>query len=223
MLPSTSMPFSRDRPLRRDRRACDAGRACRGSVAAALQLRRLVAAVAVSVLLLAPRPAVAQVRTAQEYQLKAAFVFNFLKFVDWPAHRFPDAGTPVVIGVVGESPTGDALRLAVQSRTINGRAVVVTTVDTPAAARSAHLLLVPAGEDKRLDQWLAGLEGAAVLTVGETPAFAQRGGMFTFGLEGDKLRFEINMDAVEREKLKVSAQLQKLARSVQRKAPKEAP
>ncbi len=154
---------------------------------------------------------------AKEHQVKAAFVYNFAKFVEWPAGSFPNSSSPLVIGVIGKSPISAALEAAVMDRKINGRAMIVKCVDTVEAARETHLLFVAASEDKRMDDLLPALAGASVLTVGESAAFVRAGGMINFILEGDKCRFDINMDPAEKAGLKVSAQLQKLAKTVRRK------
>ena len=152
---------------------------------------------------------------AKEYEVKAAFLYNFTKFVEWPASRFADANSPIVVAVLGRNPFGEALEKIVQGRKVNGHAIVVTTVESTADLAQAHVVFVAAGEEPRIDpeQTAAGL-----LTVGETEAFAARGGMIVFRMHQDKVRFEINVDAAERHRLKISAQLQKLATAVRRKS-----
>lgn len=152
----------------------------------------------------------------KEYQLKAAFLFNFAKFVEWPAQRFHDASTPLVIGVFGINPFASELESAVTGRQVNGRTLVVKRVAMAEDAKTTHLLFVPAAEDDRVREVLQALDGASVLTVGESEEFSEEGGMIRFLLEGDKLRFEINAGSAERAALQVSAQLQKLAKSVHR-------
>jgi hypothetical protein len=158
----------------------------------------------------------ADVPIVKEHEVKAAFAYNFLKFVEWPASRLQETNAPLVIGVVGNGPIRAALEDAVRNRQIHGRPLLVKAVETPEDARTAHLLFVTASEDKRLGDWLPALAGSGVLTVGESAAFAQQGGIITFVPEGDKLRFEINMDSAKRAGLNVSAQLQKLARAIRK-------
>lgn len=154
---------------------------------------------------------------SKESQIKAAFVYNFLKFVEWPADKLTNNDSALTIGVLGKGPITSELQKAVKDRRINGRELVVKTVETAEAARGLHLLFVTASEDNRLDSLLAQTADASVLTVGESEQFAKRGGIITFVLEGDKLRFEINIDAAEAANLKISAQFQKLAKTVRRK------
>lgn len=152
----------------------------------------------------------------KEYQLKAAFLYNFTKFIEWPAPSFPDAGSPIIIGVLGSSPFGDELENAVRNRKVNGREITVKRLQSVAAAKSVHVLFVAASEDARLGELREALKGANVLTVGESDAFAKSGGMIDFIIEGDKVRFDINIGAAGQTAVKIGAQLQKLARTVRK-------
>jgi hypothetical protein len=153
---------------------------------------------------------------SKEYKLKAAFLYNFAKFVEWPAQSFASADSSIVIGVLGTSPFGAELEMAVNGRKINGHKIVVTVVQTAAAACQTHLLFVTAAQDSKLDELKGMLKGAAVLTVGESELFLRQGGMISFTLQNDTLRFEINMDSAQKAGLKISAQLQKLATAIRR-------
>ena len=153
---------------------------------------------------------------SKEYQLKAAFLFNFTKFVEGPAKSFK-TDDAIVIGTFGRNPFGAELENAVRDRKINGRAIVVQPVQTAEAAKSVHLLFVSASEDARLDELKDLFSSAGILAVGESDAFVAHGGAIRFAVESDKLRFEIDMNAADQAGLKVSAQLQKLARSVHRR------
>jgi hypothetical protein len=155
--------------------------------------------------------------SSKEQQLKARFIYNFLKFVEWPANRFQDTNAPLIIGVTGKGSISAALETTVKGRKINGRELIVKVVNSPETAKATHLLFVAPTEDGRFDTWLSGLAGACVLTVGESDQFGKSGGIIRFMPDGDKLRFEINMDAADQAGLKISAQLQKLAKAVRRK------
>jgi hypothetical protein len=154
---------------------------------------------------------------SKEYQLKAAFLYNFTKFTEWPVARLPEPDSPIVIGVFRSNPFEAELENAVKNRKVNGREIIVKTVESVQTAKATHLLFIPAAEDEGLNDLLPALRTEGILTVGESSAFAKLGGILTFALEGDKLRFEINMDAADRAGLRVSAQLQKLAKAVRRK------
>jgi hypothetical protein len=158
----------------------------------------------------------AETPASKEYQIKAAFVYNFTKFVEWPPNSFDDPDAPIVIAVAGKGPCAAEVERSVKDRTVNGRQILVKTVETPGAAKGAHVLFLSASEDSRLEEWLGAFRSAGTLTVGESEPFAKAGGIIRFVLEGDKVRFEINIDSAERAGLKVSAQLQKLAKSIRK-------
>lgn len=151
----------------------------------------------------------------KEYQLKAAFLFNFAKFVEWPPETFADQRSPIVIGILGDNPfrdeSRDLLEETVRNKVINERPVVVKVVQAPAAATNCHILFISTSEKERLPEILAGLRGASVLTVGETERFTESGGMINFVLEGNKIRFQINDAAARSARLTVSSKLLSLA------------
>lgn len=152
---------------------------------------------------------------SKEYQVKAAFLYNFTKFVEWPRERFADATSPIVIGVLGRNPFGDVLGKIVQGRTVNGRALQVRLIARADELAAVHLLFVPAGEEDRLPA--AAWQNAAVVAVGESADFAAHGGTIIFTREADKVCFAINLASAGRAGLKISAQLLKLATDVRRK------
>jgi len=162
------------------------------------------------------RGVAAETSVTREYQLKVAFLYNFTKFVEWPANSSDGTAEPIVLGIAGKGPHAAELEEVVRNRTVNGRKLVVKTVETPEAAKGVHVLFLPASEDARLAEWLGAVRGACTLTVGESGAFAQSGGTINFVVEGDKVRFEVNEDAAEQAGLKVSSQLLKLAKTVRK-------
>lgn len=149
-------------------------------------------------------------------QIKAAFLYNIPKFVEWPADRFGDASAPIVVGVMSDGALRQQLQAIVQNRRINGREVIVRHVATVDEIKGTHLLFVRAQDDEKFEALRAALQASPVLTAGESTVFGNAGGMITFVLAGDKVRFEINMAAADRAQLKISAQLQKLAATVRR-------
>lgn len=154
---------------------------------------------------------------AKEYQVKAAFLYNFTKFVEWPPEHFRDATRPITIAVFGRNPFGGELQAAVRDRTVNGRELQIVSVADEAKAAAADMIFVSAGEEEHFAAASAAWRAAGVLTVGESPKFAASGGVITFVVEGDRVRFEINIAAADASGLKVSAQLQKLATAIRRK------
>lgn len=151
-----------------------------------------------------------------ETQIKAAFIYNFTKFVEWPSDAFPSKGNPITIGILGETPLAAELVVIVEGRKVNGRSIVVTAVRTPDDVASLQMLFVSAAEDASLGAFAPAIVDGALLTVGESPAFAAANGAIVFVRQNGKLRFEINMTAAEHARLKVSGELQKLAAAVRR-------
>lgn len=158
----------------------------------------------------------ADAEISKEYQVKAAFLYNIPKFVEWPAGSFNNDSDPVVIGVFGKSPFGDQLNVIVRDRKINGRDIVVKQVNSAEEIKATHLLFFSINDDRQFSVIQAAIRDSPVLTVGESASFAAAGGIINFVLLGDKVRFEINMASAERAGLKVSAQLQKLATTIRR-------
>ena len=153
---------------------------------------------------------------SKEQQLKAALLFNFTKFIEWSPGSFPAANSPLVIGVLGSEPFADEMENVVRNRNGKGRNISVRRLQGTAGARGVHVLFVSASEDGRLGQLRGTLRGANVLTVGESDAFARSGGAITFVIVGGKVRFDINSTAAAQASVKISAQLQKLARTVRK-------
>lgn len=163
-------------------------------------LRRLLPLLLV---LLALRPA-AQTR---EYQVKALFVYHFGQYVDWPAGSSA-AGTPFVIGVVGNDPFGRFLDDLVREERLDGRPILVQHYASPGEIKNCNILFVGSGAREAL----AAVAGKPVLTVGESPDFIQAGGMIQFYTEQDRIRFIIRPSAAKAVKLTLSSKLLRLAK-----------
>jgi hypothetical protein len=146
-----------------------------------------------------------------EYQIKAAFLLNFIRFVEWPADAFKIAGDPVVVGILGKDPFDGALEQIVSNKTVNGRAVVIRRISDPAAARSCHVVFLAASETRRMSDVTSIVASRGLLIVGESDGFAERGGMINFILQDNHVRFQINPAAAERAGLKISSKLLQLA------------
>jgi hypothetical protein len=158
--------------------------------------------------------AAAQSARAPEYQVKAAFLYNFAKFVEWPSPAFPGSSTLFRICVLGRDPFGDTLTSIVQGKSIAGHPILSLHVQSPAEARSCHVLFLSQSDPETLKQGLDQLRDLPVLTVGESSDFLPLGGMINFVLEEDRLRFEINLGAAERHHLKLSSKLLAVARII---------
>ncbi len=182
----------------------------------AWQRRGLRAAILGLVLaMLAPAGALLGQERSEEYELKAIFIFNFLKYVEWPESAFVDADSPIVVGILGRDPFGAKLdEIATGLPVVAGRQVVVRRYSSVEAAAESHVLFVAASERKSSRELLSGGCGRPILTVGEQRGFAEDGGVINFFTDRKRIRFEINRDCAEDAGLRLSAQLLKLARVV---------
>jgi len=149
--------------------------------------------------------------SAGEYQIKAAFLFNFAKFVDWPSRKFTEADSPLIIGIVGSDPFGDLLDEQVQDQRINDRTVIVRRIQSMEELRKCHMIFVCRSEADRLGPILSEVRGDNVLTVGETDKFISHGGMINFVVTDGNVHFEINDSAARHAGLKISSKLANLA------------
>lgn len=182
------------------------------------RLRRLALPLVVATMLLAAggpaRGEDAPPGALSDYQVKAAYLYYFTTFVDWPPEAFERTGNELVIGVLGEDPFGGLLDATLRGKSVNHRTLVVRRFTSIKEARDSHVLFISASERDRIPSILKALEGAAVLTVGDFDGFATRGGQIAFHTIDRKVRFDINVAAVERARIKISAQLMKLGRIV---------
>jgi len=153
----------------------------------------------------------AQGAVADEYQVKAAFLFNFAKFVEWPGDTFKAADDPIAICVLGQDPFSGALEDLVRDKTVAGRSFVVRQVSTIPQATKCQMVFVTASERKRVRSILDELKGHSILTVGEVEDFTASGGIINFKLKDARVRIEIDPGAAERVKLRISSKLLSLA------------
>jgi len=156
----------------------------------------------------------AQSDQPSEYEVKAAFLFNFTKFVEWPDRSFDDSHAPIVIGIVGDDPFGDSLLRIVAGQKAQGRAIIIIKYRRGDDLRRCHILFISASERQRSPQILAGLRDASVLTVSDMDGFADAGGVMQFVMQENRVRFVVNLDAATQGKLRVSAKLLALAQVV---------
>jgi hypothetical protein len=146
-----------------------------------------------------------------EYQVKAAFLFNFAKFVEWPAQAFKSADAPVEICVLAPNPFGFTLANAVEGKAVGNRKFVVRDVRDAQQANECHILFVSAAGWTLSAARLGEIKKCCVLTVGETEDFIAGGGMINLKLEDGRVRVQINPDAADRARLRISSKLLSLA------------
>jgi len=147
-----------------------------------------------------------------EYQLKAAFLYHFAKFVEWPAETFPKPDSPFVIGIIGASPFDDALGRMVTDKTINGHPFAIRQLKNLSEIKNCHILFISSSERKRIAEILRASRGNHVLTISEIEQFLPAGGMIQLFMESNKVRFAINETTAKEAGLRVSSKLLNLAK-----------
>lgn len=162
----------------------------------------------------------ASAQTIDEYQVKAAFLYNFAKFVEWPALTFKTDKDPLRICVLGQNPFGNALVEGVGGKTVLGRPLVVSGISDPGQGADCQIVFVGSSERKRLRSIFADLRMTGILTVGESEGFATQGGIVNFKLEDGRVRLEINIEAAGQAKLRISSKVLSLAQIVNTRAQK---
>jgi hypothetical protein len=155
----------------------------------------------------------AAAETASEQKLKSAYLYNFTKFVEWPAGHFASAADPLIIGLIADDAMLKELLALVANRQSKGRPLLVRRVAGPSDLQAVHILFV-SGDERIAGRMRDRAEQAAILVVGEDKDCRLQGGSICFLQEGEKLRFEVNVDTAERSQLKISSQLLKLALAV---------
>jgi hypothetical protein len=149
-----------------------------------------------------------------EHQVKAAFLYNFMKFVEWPPGMAGPGRGPIVIGVLGRDPFGPVLDETFGGKSLAGRKFEVRRYTTVEELQVCHMLFISSDEDDGRDRVLKALHGTAVMTVSDGRGFVKSGGIIELLLEDNKIRFDINLSEAKKSGLRISAQLLQLARKV---------
>lgn len=176
-------------------------------------------ALRVSVLLLALLAAVGARSAPTEYEVKAAFIYYFAKFVDWPAGAFAGPGAPLVIGICGSDPLEERLVQVVAGKNANGRPLEVRRLAPDADLTQCHIVYIGPAERRNAPDILAGLAHSPVLTVSEIEGFTNSGGIINFFILQSKVKFEISLENARRAKLDLRAQLLRVAATVAEGSP----
>ncbi len=153
----------------------------------------------------------------REYQIKAAFLYNFTKFVEWPAERFADESASIMLCVIGRDPFGATIEDTVTGKTVKGRHIDIRRIDNVDDLDACHVLFVGLSERERLRQIVESSRGANVLTVGDMDEFVEFGGIIRFIKRANKIQFEINLVAASQARLKLDLKLLRFASSVRKK------
>ena len=175
---------------------------------------------------------------SKEYQIKAAFLYNFIKFVDWPKEKMPDSNEPIIIGIIGKDPFGDAFE-PVKNKPVKDKKIVIKrfvgleelekSADKNKAEfdkkveplRKCHVLFICSSEKEYLEEIIKALKGSHVLTVADSEGFLESGGIINFIMEKKKVCFEINVTAAKRAKLEIRSQLLRLAKKIVEEKPSD--
>ena len=173
-------------------------------------LRGLVAAAAFILAVLPARAA----DVPGEYEVKAAYLYNFAKFVEWPAEAPATPPGTFVVTVVGADPFGRVLEETLKGKAVGGARLVLRRARDASDVPPSHIVFVSESEHDRLGGVLDRLAGSATLTVGETEDFAEKGGVIRFRMEDDRVRLDINPESARRARLRISSDLLRLARIV---------
>jgi hypothetical protein len=158
----------------------------------------------------------AQQPKASEFRVKAAYLYNFGKFVEWPDRNAAEKDQSFEICVLGSDPFGPTLDAALASGSIGGKSVAAKRISKPQDVNSCRILFISSSEEGHLKEVLTALDKASVLTVSDIPRFSQRGGMIGFILDGNRVRFDVNLASAQSARLTLSSELLKVATNVRK-------
>jgi hypothetical protein len=151
-----------------------------------------------------------------EYQVEAAYLYNFGRFVEWPPKGATNQNSSFTICVLGEDPFGPALDATLAGETIGNQRVMARRISSPQMSADCQILFISSSEASRLNKIIEALDKNAILTVSDIPQFSQRQGMIQFVLEENRIRFEVNLIATQRAGLTLSSELLKVATAVRK-------
>jgi hypothetical protein len=157
------------------------------------------------------RAAPAPISPDKDHRVKAVFLFNFAQFVEWPETAFHGPKDSLVVGILGDDPFEDFLDEVVKGESVRDRPIVVKRFKRLEDIKECHVLFISAGEAGRLDGSVGALKDRKILTVGESQDFLAQGGMIRFVEENGKVRFQINLEAVQDADLSISSKLLRVA------------
>jgi hypothetical protein len=149
-----------------------------------------------------------------EYPVKLAFLYNFTKFVEWPAESYEGPSAPLNICIVGQDPFSLEIESQLRTRRVVGHPIQVQRLKSNDRLRGCHMVFIPGSEKVEQEKLVRDLMGSSILTVGESEGFAALGGIINLKVEGDQLRFEVNQRAADRARLKISSKMLSLAKIV---------
>ena len=181
----------------------------------AMRQRILACLMLVLLSVLGPQLAAQDAQVA-EADLKAAFLYNFTKFIEWPADAFAKDDSPVAVGVFGDEEFTRTLRTLLADKKAHGRAFTVKRLTNIQEAKTCQILFFREAESRKMGSLYDSIKRMPILTVGESDDFLDQGGMFTMFSEDKQLRFEVNSTTAENAQLTVSSKLLRLAKKVRK-------
>jgi hypothetical protein len=149
--------------------------------------------------------------TVKEYQIKAVFLFNFTQFVEWPKDAFPEPNAPFVIGIVGQDPFGSYLDETIRGENLKNHPLEVRRFQSLHEVDHCHILFISYDDRVEIERSFKRVMGKPVLTVGDAADFAVLGGMIHIVTDGNKTRFQINLEAARQANVVISSKFLKLA------------
>lgn len=155
----------------------------------------------------------AESQSSPEYLIKAVYMYNFMKFVEWPPEAFKDSLSPINLYILGTDPFGGTLNF-INDKMVKGRRLHIKHVNHVNEISGGHILFISVSERENLRHTLRAVKNSAILTVSEIDGFAEQGGIINFITVENRIQFGINPDAAEQSGLKISSQLLRLARIV---------
>ncbi|MBN1931851.1 MAG: YfiR family protein [Desulfobacterales bacterium] len=175
---------------------------------------KLFIKVSIGLMLLFETHAYADSVLYREYLVKAAFLYNFAKFVDWPIEVFEDEHAPIYLCILGKNPFDDDVIQSIENKTVDGRKLLVETSKHAKDHSKCHILFISRSMEKEAKQILTDIKDRPVLTVSDIAEFTSLGGIIEFIVINNKIRFEINIDSARHAGLKISSHLLKMAKIV---------
>ncbi len=158
-------------------------------------------------------PLSAQEGGAPASKIKAVFLFNFTRFIDWPPEAFTSPDDPFVIAIIGNNPFGTYIEESVAGEKVGMHPIVVNRYEDEKDVKECHILYINLQDEDRVRRILKSVEGRGILTVGERPSFTRLGGMVRFYTDNNKIRFEINTEAAKAAQITISSKLLSVAKT----------
>lgn len=180
-----------------------------------MTVRRLIILMLMMMLGQASRAWSQDAEASSEYLIKAGYIYNFAKLVEWPTTSFAQSDSPIVIGIVGTDPFGPIIDKVLEGKRINGHPFVIRRLKPTAEVKECHILFLGSSMESHIADAIRLTRGTPILTISEIPGFADHGGIIHLSLEQNKVRFEVNVDAAREADLNISSRLLVLAKVIQ--------